>query len=969
MNFPGSLLFYTCIVLLSSIHLVVKAQGLFDYQRTLNSSSYPIQGIKNHHPNDVLQKATITIRDIPYIFELKDSLSKIECLVIPFNTQKELDTLCSFLPLFPNLTSISFDEYQLFQKDSTTEVTSVLPEDFYALHKLVAIEFKGPSTINIEHELTRISALPNLRYLFFTASGQRHLPKNINICKGLKGISFSLNKSTLGMKLPKGLEEIDIASLPSDDSNLEAALRLISNQRKVKQLQLSYFSVDKNFKSLVKFPKLTHLYLYSNQIQDLGALLANFKSSRHLRSLKVESGEIASISGAVYDFRNLRYLKISNTRGGVIMPVGISKLRHLVNLKLSSNGKMEIPADLCKLESLKQLDLSYNGLAKLPEDIGLLYNLNNLQLQGNRLTKLPTSINNLHGLVALNMKANPLTQIPSLCNLTKLDSLNLSYCNLATLPNDIGDMKNLRYLAAEDNFIETLPQSITQLTGLKTMLLGRNLLTELSMDIGQLEQLEELDLSVNHLKALPTTIGQLKLLQTLNISFNSLIAVPEEIGALSNLSNFYAQNNVPTHYSLYDWSREIYREDNPKTPRKVAVSKLTSFPKNLSGWHNIKYISLSDNDFSSFDIMKSFLTIPGKNFQLVLNNSCITKLPTNGWSNFLGSELDLSNNEIEELPKGTAEAPFLSTLDLRNNRLPKLPKNQNSYARKRNQVLLYFQQIGLMEEDDLPKDEAMAHALMEKSSQYFLYDKDYKSTLEMHLRALAIDSNLVLEQCNAQNIGEANYHLHNYKEAIDYLTRAIQRDTVGRVRILNFVVPDFEYRAKSYLALKDTSNALKDYLELASHFDKTFWTQVAMLYRQTSQVSNAEEACQKAVDYYEYQINHPDVQKATKEMSMLCILELYIVCDQSEAAAAYAKKIQSSVTEGDLLPIFDYLCAINTIVSGKRGNFSPDGFKGQINRRWGYDLILDWLPAAKLDERQAAVIKDITLRMVNNGTK
>ncbi|MFD2967034.1 leucine-rich repeat domain-containing protein [Sphingobacterium bambusae] len=872
------------------------------------------------------------------------------------------------MPLFPNLKAISFNEFRPFQDHSNGHTTLHLPVECYELRRLAAIEFKGRSTINVERELPRIAELPDLRYLIFTASNPGDFPRNIHDLKNLRGISFGYDASLAGVKVPSTLEEIEIVSV-NDSARVEEALQMIANPKTVKELGLSYFKIGQGVNNSIKFPMLRSVYLYANKIQDLGSFLSSFRGSRHLRNLHVERGSIVSISSALYSFPALRYLTVFNTRGGVTIPDGISKLKNLVHLNLSSNERVAIPKDLCQLGNLGRLDLSYSGMAELPKDVGQLSNLTDLKLEGNRIAMLPNSVADLRKLKNLDLHANPLVQLPSLGSLTMLDSLDLSYCNLIMLPEDIGDMKNLRYLSVENNFLKQLPSSIMQLKNLHKLVLAYNLLAELSEDIGLLEELENLDVSVNHLKQLPASIGSLKRLKTLNVSHNLLTTMPDEIGTLSSLEYLQAQNNVPTHHSLYDGSRKIYRKDDPKTDREVFVSSLNSFPKDLSSWSNMKSINLSHNDFSSFDVMKALLTIPAKGFNIDLSNAHVRTLPDSGWDNFLVTALRLNGNQIDTLPEDIVSAPILSVLNLQNNNLPKTPKNYNTHAGKRNEVLLYFEQVGLLHEEELPKNNDMAVALMEKSYQYFLYDKDYRSSLEMYQKALRFDPDVVLRSLDVRNLGEAYYHMQHYREAIHYLTRAIQQDTVGPVRIMNFVVPDFEYRAKSYLALQDTSSALQDYLELAQRFDRAYWTHIGMLYQQMSLKNSASEAYQRVIDYYQTQIDHPDVNKDQKELAMLCIMETYILSHKYDAAGQYAKAIDGKFTEENLLPIFDYLKAVTDLALGKQTDFSPALFKGKVSRRWGYDLLLSWLKTAKLEDSKSSLINDMTATMLAKRTK
>ncbi|UOG51018.1 leucine-rich repeat domain-containing protein [Leptospira noguchii] len=83
--------------------------------------------------------------------------------------------------------------------------------------------------------------------------------------------------------------------------------------------------------------------------------------------------------------------------------------------------------------------------------------------------------------------------------------LNLSIRKLKTLPNEIGQLKNLRELNLSYNQFTTLPN-----------------------ETGQLKNLQFLDLSDNQLKTLPNEIGQLKNLQSLYLINNQLSSEEKE---------------------------------------------------------------------------------------------------------------------------------------------------------------------------------------------------------------------------------------------------------------------------------------------------------------------------------------------------------------------------------------------------------------------------------------------------------
>ncbi len=953
-----SLLFVCCYA--------VNGQHLIHYQKAMDNSWADIRNIKNHHPANDIAKVKMSMLDIPHIAEVKDSLARAEYLKLSFDTQKELDTLCALLPLFSNLKAISLEGFSYFLDPANTLDTLTLPDNFYKLQHLTAVQFDRKSKIKVKNEIARLSTLPNLRYFILSASDSYDLPENIQELKNLEGIAFTYGENLAGIKLPPALLEIEIIA-SNGQPNLNNALKMIADPAKLKYLHIAYFDLDDAFQTVIRFPALQQLHLDGNNIQDLGAVLANFKHSKDLQHLEVVNGSIATMRD-IYTFRNLQSLKISNNRDSLLIPESISKLTKLTDLDLSSNNMKTLPNGLYKLRNMQRLSLAYNKLTSLSEDLGSLSRLERLDLQQNRLVALPKSINKMRRLRSLYLSANPLVQLPEMTNLTKLATLHAAECNLKSLPVTIGAMQNLHDLHLEDNYIEKLPESITQLTNLKTLLLGRNLLNDLPPDIDLLSQLEQLSIHSNGIRELPASIGQLSKLRLLNISHNALTGLPETLGSLSNLRSLAAQNDEPINEAVYEHFQVAHRKERPQPRRMNAVQRLNSFPKNLQAWQHIESIDLAGNDFASYDILQSLFTIPNDGFSVHLKNAHIKSLPAVGWRHFLGKKLDLLGNAISELPAEMPEAPYLSALDLRRNNLPKLPKNQNSYAEKRSDLLLYFEQVNLLKEADLPQDGAMVAALVEKSNQYAVHDKDYVSSFELYQKALRIDSSLVLKLYHIRNLAELHYHTQHYKQAVDLFTQAIQQDTVG-MRILNFIVPDYVYRAKSHLALKDSSSAIQDYVMLATRFDASYWPQAAMLYEQTAQPEKAKLAYQKAIKHYQNRIDDPQITKDEKELLMLCLLELYIVSNRFDVAAQYANTMENDLTKTDLLPIFAYLKAINDLASGKQTNFSMADVASTVSKRWGYDLVLDWLSYTKLTDNQTARIKDITSSMISKRLK
>src|SRR5215469_8504753 len=73
--------------------------------------------------------------------------------------------------------------------------------------------------------------------------------------------------------------------------------------------------------------------------------------------------------------------------------------------------------------------------------------------------------------------------------------LDLSFLGLATIPNSIGQLANLRYLSLDDNQITAIPDSIAELESLMDLSLDDNQITAIPDSIAQLPSLIQLSLN------------------------------------------------------------------------------------------------------------------------------------------------------------------------------------------------------------------------------------------------------------------------------------------------------------------------------------------------------------------------------------------------------------------------------------------------------------------------------------------
>lgn len=115
-----------------------------------------------------------------------------------------------------------------------------------------------------------------------------------------------------------------------------------------------------------------------------------------------------------------------------------------------------------------------------------------------------------------NQKLKDLSDLP--LNTENLSAINN---NFKQVPQNLVNLKGLKYLNLEGNNIKMIPDFINELNKLEYLNLSNNKIKDISTYVVNLDNLKILDLSNNKIKKLPLSICQLKKLEILNLSGNN----------------------------------------------------------------------------------------------------------------------------------------------------------------------------------------------------------------------------------------------------------------------------------------------------------------------------------------------------------------------------------------------------------------------------------------------------------------
>jgi Leucine-rich repeat (LRR) protein len=254
-------------------------------------------------------------------------------------------------------------------------------------------------------------------------------------------------------------------------------------------------------------------------------------------------------------------------------------------LEMKNYSQSALPESFGGLKSLLKLGVYTGALQQLPQEIGDNHaRLNVLAVVGNKLRSLPDSVGNLKNLIGLEVGNNQLRSLPdSVGNLKILGILSVYNNQLRTLPDSVGNLKNLLDLYVYNNQLRSLPDSVGNLKNLLNLCVFNNQLQSLPGSVGDLKNLLNLYVYNNQLRSLPESVGNLKNLLKLWVWNNRITSLPESIGGIR-----------PLHYV------------------DVRHNNLTSLPASISEWDHLEYLHLAGNPLClNLDIPSKFRDVGG----------------------------------------------------------------------------------------------------------------------------------------------------------------------------------------------------------------------------------------------------------------------------------------------------------------------------------------------------------------------
>ncbi|XP_065700259.1 DISP complex protein LRCH3 isoform X8 [Patagioenas fasciata] len=202
-----------------------------------------------------------------------------------------------------------------------------------------------------------------------------------------------------------------------------------------------------------------------------------------------------------------------------------------------------------------------------------------LSLSGRKLRDYPRASAANHDLsdtTQADFSRNRLSELPAeACHFVSLESLNLYQNCIRYIPEAVLNLQSLTFLNISRNQLSTLPVHLCNLP-LKVLIASNNKLVSIPEEIGQLRQLTELDVSCNEIQTIPPQIGNLESLRDLNVRRNNLVRLPEELAELPLIRLDFSCNKIttiPVCYRNLRHLQTIMLENNPlqSPPAQICI--------------------------------------------------------------------------------------------------------------------------------------------------------------------------------------------------------------------------------------------------------------------------------------------------------------------------------------------------------------------------------------------------------------
>lgn len=320
--------------------------------------------------------------------------------------------------------------------------------------------------------------------------------KNLNKCPKLNTLEiFNTNKNNIDLSVLENLKEIKNIAIFNNKKLKEIVFSDYQN-KSITKLILINNALQSIPKNIEKLTSLRHFSIERNNINDISDNISELS----FEILDFSCNNLSSINQNFYKNTYLTQLNLSNNHFSSIEHNGSTNSESLNHIFLGNNYIQNFNLNLYT-NKVKTLFLNKNKLNAFPECIQEYSNLEELDISNNPLIKsLPNWLTQkLPSLKTISINGMPEISInKNIHNLSQVEHLDLSFCELEEFPEGIISLSQLKSLKLNFNSTKKIPNNIHLLTNIEYLELQDNDLETLPEEIYSLPKLKEINLEYNN---------------------------------------------------------------------------------------------------------------------------------------------------------------------------------------------------------------------------------------------------------------------------------------------------------------------------------------------------------------------------------------------------------------------------------------------------------------------------------------
>lgn len=269
----------------------------------------------------------------------------------------------------------------------------------------------------------------------------------------------------------------------------------------------------------------------------------------------------------------------------------------------NKTGRKVVQQKLENAQKTNILSLCEHKMDAIPDAVLQITTLKTLDVSKNNLKSLGR-IDKLTNLKSLNCKEN---KLPTLGNISKLQKLQTLLaggnvlgkpCIDQSFPDAVPPLPiTLKQLALNHNFFSSVPRTVVAatLSSLEKLDLSYNQLASVPEEIANLQKLEELKLDHNMIVALPESIGKLRKLKTLSLKQNA-------ISVTSTMFSSDSRNPQPLPATLFVDTALIDLNLHGNAMTSTELNQFDGFSKFLDRRQKAKTSALYGGAMTNYDV-------------------------------------------------------------------------------------------------------------------------------------------------------------------------------------------------------------------------------------------------------------------------------------------------------------------------------------------------------------------------------